>query len=158
VTAQQGFHGHGLGSPALGGWLEKAETQRLDSGEMGLPVSQQSASAWTTRMKPDIKSKKLCPHSGASDTISQPRLPASASPQNGPLAQLVEHRTFNPGVAGSTPARPTFSRHKIRPSACSEGLFAFSIYFSFPKLIKNESAKTVITDSAGLLSSVLVIN
>ena len=25
----------------------------------------------------------------------------------GPLAQLVEHRTFNPGVVGSTPTRPT---------------------------------------------------
>ena len=25
----------------------------------------------------------------------------------GPLAQLVEHRTFNPRVAGSIPARPT---------------------------------------------------
>ncbi len=25
----------------------------------------------------------------------------------GPLAQLVEHRTFNPGVAGSSPARLT---------------------------------------------------
>ena len=26
---------------------------------------------------------------------------------NGPLAQLVEQRTFNPLVAGSNPARPT---------------------------------------------------
>ena len=26
----------------------------------------------------------------------------------GSLAQLVEHRTFNPRVAGSIPARPTF--------------------------------------------------
>lgn len=28
----------------------------------------------------------------------------SAIPLGGPLAQLVEHRTFNPGVAGSNPA------------------------------------------------------
>ncbi len=28
-------------------------------------------------------------------------------PQNGPLAQLVEHRTFNPMVVGSNPTRPT---------------------------------------------------
>ena len=25
----------------------------------------------------------------------------------GPLAQLAEHRTFNPGVVGSIPTRPT---------------------------------------------------
>src|SRR5690348_8991250 len=30
-----------------------------------------------------------------------------AAASGGPLAQLVEHRTFNPLVAGSTPARPT---------------------------------------------------
>ena len=27
--------------------------------------------------------------------------------RGGPLAQVVEHRTFNPKVAGSSPARPT---------------------------------------------------
>ena len=26
---------------------------------------------------------------------------------DGPLAQLAEHRTFNPGVVGSIPTRPT---------------------------------------------------
>ena len=29
-------------------------------------------------------------------------------PLQGPLAQLAEHRTFNPGVVGSIPTRPTF--------------------------------------------------
>ena len=32
----------------------------------------------------------------------------------GPLAQLVEHWTFNPLVAGSTPARPT-NPHRCIP-------------------------------------------
>ena len=48
-----------------------------------------------------------CPSRTADDTIiwlgRQPRSPLG----NGPLAQSAEHRTFNPGVAGSTPARPT---------------------------------------------------
>ena len=29
----------------------------------------------------------------------------------GPLAQVAEHRTFNPGVAGSNPARPTIFKN-----------------------------------------------
>ena len=33
-----------------------------------------------------------------------------AKEKGGPLAQLVEHRTFNPGVAGSRPARPTTTK------------------------------------------------
>ena len=53
---------------------------------------------------------RMCSRSGAGDTITQPRLPASVSPHNGPLAQSVERRTFNPGVAGSIPARPTLFR------------------------------------------------
>ena len=32
---------------------------------------------------------------------------------DGPLAQLAEHRTFNPGVVGSIPTRPT--KHQVRP-------------------------------------------
>ncbi len=32
----------------------------------------------------------------------------------GPLAQLEEHRTFNPGAEGSTPSRPTISNHSGR--------------------------------------------
>ena len=59
--------------------------------------------------------EKRCPHSDVSDTIVQSRLHASTSPQNGPLAQLAEHRTFNPGVVGSTPTRPTYISH-TKPS------------------------------------------
>ena len=33
-----------------------------------------------------------------------------ASRPNGPLAQLAEHLTFNQGVAGSSPARPTLGK------------------------------------------------
>ncbi len=36
---------------------------------------------------------------------------------NGPLAQLVEHRTFNPGVVGSIPTRPTIPRWRIPVAA-----------------------------------------
>ena len=36
-----------------------------------------------------------------------PSLPNS---NNGLLAQLVEHRTFNPTVEGSNPSRPTISK------------------------------------------------
>src|SRR4051794_26972209 len=32
--------------------------------------------------------------------------PESVTPQRGPVAQLVEQGTFNPKVAGSSPARP----------------------------------------------------
>jgi hypothetical protein len=32
------------------------------------------------------------------------------NPWHGPLAQLVEHRTFNPVATGSIPVRPTISR------------------------------------------------
>ena len=38
------------------------------------------------------------------------------------IRQATCYTTFNPGVAGSTPARPTMSRHEIRPSVKSEGL------------------------------------
>ena len=40
-------------------------------------------------------------------------LPANRAHMAGPLAQLVEHRTFNPGVVGSTPTRPTKIRYEL---------------------------------------------
>ena len=36
---------------------------------------------------------------------SEPSFPSGML--HGPLAQLAEHRTFNPGVVGSIPTRPT---------------------------------------------------
>ena len=36
--------------------------------------------------------------------------------RNGPLAQSAEHRTFNPGVVGSTPTRPTKNARTPNPS------------------------------------------
>jgi hypothetical protein len=41
------------------------------------------------------------------DPISH--LPSAQKPRYGPLAQLVEHLTFNQVVAGSNPARPTIN-------------------------------------------------
>ncbi len=42
----------------------------------------------------------------------------------GPLAQVAEHRTFNPGVAGSNPARLTITKFKqfIEAVPSSRGL------------------------------------
>ena len=40
-----------------------------------------------------------------------------ALPENGPVAQGLEHRTHNPRVAGSIPARPT-ERTMLIHSAC----------------------------------------
>ena len=39
----------------------------------------------------------------------------------GPLAQLAEHLTFNQGVVGSNPSRPTSQLALIRGSGENEG-------------------------------------
>ena len=41
--------------------------------------------------------------------------------QQGPVAQLVEHRTFNAVVAGSSPARLTISQKRELPDTSDPG-------------------------------------
>ena len=65
---------------------------------------------------------------------------------DGPLAQLAEHRTFNPGVVGSIPTRPTNFRHKNRPLDCSRG-FALA---NLPTLLSLD-LWTVISGYQGLM-------
>src|SRR5262245_19325394 len=55
----------------------------------------------------------------------------------GPLAQLVEHWTFNPLVAGSTPARPTNSNNNLR---CFRQRRETAIPKTFPKLLARSRA------------------
>ena len=68
---------------------------------------------------------RLCSRAGAGDTIIQARLPASVPLYYGPLAQLAERRTFNPGVVGSSPTRPTLFRHEKALRVTSEGFWFY---------------------------------
>src|SRR6478735_9371097 len=46
--------------------------------------------------------------------------------RQGPLAQLVEHRTFNPWVVGSSPTGPTPQDHEGPPRTCRRTPFLLS--------------------------------
>ena len=51
-----------------------------------------------------MESKKL----GEKKSLTLPMIALKITTYCGPLAQLVEHLTFNQGVAGSNPAGPAF--------------------------------------------------
>jgi hypothetical protein len=50
----------------------------------------------------------------------------------GPLAQLVEHRTFNPWVVGSSPTGPTLSPKEWKtPGILEQGAGGFAVLRPF---------------------------
>ena len=75
---------------------------------------------------------------------------------NGPLAHLVEHHTFNVGVAGSSPARLILSmpRYEIIPHTADIGIKAYGTNLS--EVFKNTAYAMfdIIADLDGLTKSV----
>ena len=66
---------------------------------------------------------------------------------NGPLAQLAEHRTFNPGVVGSIPTRPTFCHLEIRINiSCRNGGVGRGHKFVDRRLTKTSGAGGSLAD------------
>lgn len=52
--------------------------------------------------------------------------------RSGPLAQLVEHRTFNPGVVGSIPTRPTTVSDTANSAIQGDFSGVLSTYLDYP--------------------------
>ena len=74
-----------------------------------------SRAAWAAAYLP-VGSHRSVLHGSCSDRSREGSCTQS-SPPPGPLAQSVEHRTFNPLVDGSNPSRPTICRSDLDPGA-----------------------------------------